>query len=110
MDKKTTRQPIKMVMVRRGSGNILSVPTEKLKTFIRKRALLGTDEISGDGNNWIQIDRHYQLKEFFSKNAQENTKQIKGRGFGDELEVSEISEEIRNNLLQVSDLLKDING
>ena len=40
MDKKTTRQPIKMVMVRRGSGNILSVPTEKLKTFIRKRALL----------------------------------------------------------------------
>ncbi|GIS84716.1 MAG: hypothetical protein CM1200mP16_10160 [Nitrospina sp.] len=56
MDKKTTRQPIKMVMVRRGSGNILSVPTEKLKTFIRKRALLGTDEISGDGKK-LDSDR-----------------------------------------------------
>ena len=110
MDKKTISQPIKMVMVRRGSGNILSVPTQKLKTFIRKRALLGTDEISGDGNNWIQIDRHHQLREFFSKNSQEDTIQIEKQGFSDVLEASEISEEIRNNLLQGSDLLKDING
>ncbi len=110
MDKKITKQPIKMVMVRRGSGNILNVPTQKLKTFIRKRALLGTDEISGDGNNWIQIDRHHQLREFFSKNSQENTTQIEQQGFSDELEASEISEEIRNSLRQVSDLLKDING
>ena len=51
-----------------------------------------------------------ELKEFFSKNSQENTKQMQRRGFGDELEVSEIPEEIRNNLRQVSDLLKDING
>ena len=110
MDKKITSQPIKIVMVRRGSGNILRVPTQKLKTFIRKRALLGTDEISGDGKNWIQIDRHYQLRKFFSKNTQENTTQIQKNELGNELEVSEISEDIKNNLRQVSDLLKEING
>ena len=108
--KKITRQPIKMVMVRRGVGNILSVPTQKLKTFIRKKALLGTDEISGDGSNWIQIDRHYQLRKLFSTtNAQENITHIKKQGLGDELEVSEITEETKNNLRQVSDLLKEIN-
>ncbi len=110
MDNKITRKPIKIVMVRRGAGNILNVPTEKLKTFIRKKALLGTDEISGDGKNWIQIDRHYQLRKFFSENAQENTAQIHKPILSDELEVSEISEEIENNLRQVSDLLKEING
>ena len=97
-------------MVRRGSGNILRVPTQKLKTFIRKRALLGTDEISGDGSNWIQIDRHYQLRKYFAKDIQENTTPIKKQGLGDELEVSEISEDIENNLRRVSDLLKEING
>ena len=110
MDKKITSQPIKIVMVRRGSGNILRVPTQKLKTFIRKRALLGTDEISGDGSNWVQIDHHHQLRKFFSKNDQENTTQIKKQELEDELEVSEISEDIENNLRQVSDLLKEING
>ena len=110
MDKKITNQPIKMVMVRRGSGNILRVPTQKLKTFIRKRALLGTDEISGDGSNWIQIDRHYQLRKYFAKDIQENTTPIKKQGLGDELEVSEISEDIENKLREVSDLLKQING
>ena len=110
MDKKITNQPIKMVMVRRGSGNILRVPTQKLKTFIRKRALLGTDEISGDGSNWVQIDHHHQLRKFFSKNDQENTTPIKKHGLGDDLEVSEISEDIENKLRQVSDLLKQING
>ena len=110
MDKKITNQPIKMVMVRRGSGNILRVPTQKLKTFIRKRALLGTDEISGDGNNWIQIDRHYQLKNFFSDNTHENPRQTEKQVLGDELEVLEISEDIENNFREVSDLLREING
>ncbi|MEC9424019.1 MAG: hypothetical protein VYC01_06720, partial [Nitrospinota bacterium] len=82
MDTKIIRQPIKMVMVRRGAGNILNVPTQKLKTFIRKRALLGTDEISGDGKNWIQIDQHYQLRKFFSKDIQETTTQIQKQELG----------------------------
>ena len=110
MDTKIIRQPIKIVMVRRGAGNILNVPTQKLKTFIRKRALLGTDEISGDGKNWIQIDQHYQLRKFFSKDIQETTTQIPKQELGNELEDSGISEDIENNLRQVSDLLKEING
>ena len=47
---------------------------------------------------------------YFAKDIQENTTPIKKQGLGDELEVSEISEDIENNLRQVSDLLKEING
>ena len=109
MVKEVTRKPIKIVMVRRGLGNILSVPTKKLKSFIRKRALLGTDEISGDGKKWIQIDRHYQLRKFFPKNIEENVLKVNKLDSADELEVSEISTDIKNKFRQVADLLNEIN-
>ena len=28
--------------------------------------MLGADEISGDGKSWVRVDRHYQLRKFFS--------------------------------------------
>ncbi|MBC8283507.1 MAG: hypothetical protein H8E32_06810 [Nitrospinae bacterium] len=110
MEEKITRQPINVVMVRRGTVTILSVPTQKLKTFIRKRALLGTDEISGDGKSWIRVDRHYQLRKFFSNEDQEITPDPQRQGLDDALEFSENPPNIENNLQQVADLLKDING
>ena len=68
-----THKPIKLVMIRRGAITTPNVPTQKLQTFISKRALLGTDEISGDGINWVRVDRHYQLRKFFSNETyQEN--------------------------------------
>ena len=91
MDKKVTRGPIKIVMVRRGLGNVLSVPTKKLKSFIRKRALLGTDEISGDGKKWIQIDRHYQLRKFFPENIEENVEDQNPEVSLDEIKEKEAS-------------------
>ena len=92
---------VKVVMVRRGSVTIPSVPTQKLRTFIRKRALLGSDEISGDGKSWVRADSHYQLSKFFS--AENNS--------GDtDLEFSESPPNVENNLQEVADLLKDING
>ena len=54
-------------MIRRGESKVSNVPSENLITFIRKRALLGTDELSGDGKNWIRVDRHYQLQKYFPK-------------------------------------------
>ncbi|MBT5471922.1 MAG: hypothetical protein HOK41_15075 [Nitrospina sp.] len=107
MDQKSTKKPIKMVLVRRGAITIPSVPTHKLQTYIRKRALLGTDEISGDGNSWIRVDRHYQLRKFFSNESQENTpEKIDLPG---DPEFSEGPPNIENNLQKVADLLKDIN-
>ena len=44
---------------------VSDVPSENLVTFIRKNVLLGTDELSGDGKNWIRVDRHYQLRKYF---------------------------------------------
>jgi hypothetical protein len=106
MIQKTT--PVKVVMVRRGSVTIPSVPTQKLRTFIRKRALLGSDEISGDGKNWVRADSHYQLSKFFTAEDGENNS-VRQSGDTD-LEFSENQLKVQNNFQEVADLLKDING
>ena len=106
MTQKTT--PVKVVMVRRGSVTIPSVPTQKLRTFIRKRALLGSDEISGDGKSWVRADSHYQLSKFFtSEDGKNNSTSLSGDSG---LEFSESPPNVENNLREVVDLLKDING
>ena len=100
---------MKIVMVRRGGITIPNVPTQKLQTFIRKRALLGTDEISGDGKNWIRVDRHYQLGKFFSnEDSQTNILNTKSN-LSDEVEFSERSQDFENDLQEVVNLLRDIN-
>jgi hypothetical protein len=100
--------PVKVVMVRRGSVTIPSVPTQKLRTFIRKRALLGSDEISGDGKSWVRADSHYQLSKFFTAEDGENNSASQS---GDtDLKFSESPPNVENNLQEVLDLLKDING
>ncbi len=100
-------------MVRRGSVTIPSVPTQKLVTFIRKRALLGTDEISGDGTNWVRVDRHYQLSKYFSSEAGGNVAVSAKTDLNSELEFSEDlvipPRGFENDLQKVADLLKDIN-
>ena len=102
MTQKTT--PVKVVMVRRGSVTIPSVPTQKLRTFIRKRALLGSDEISGDGKSWVRADSHYQLSKFFTAEDGKNNS-------GDtDLKFSESPPNVESNLKEVADLLKDINS
>ena len=100
--------PVKVVMVRRGSVTIPSVPTQKLRTFIRKRALLGSDEISGDGKSWVRVDRHYQLSKLFVTEGNENN--TANQNANTDLEFSESPPNIKNNLQEVADLLKDING
>ena len=106
MNQKTT--PVKVVMVRRGSVTIPSVPTQKLRTFIRKRALLGSDEISGDGKSWVRADSHYQLSEFFTSEDGKNN--ITSQSGDTGLEFSENPLKVENNFKEVVDLLKDING
>lgn len=95
-------------MVRRGSVTIPSVPTQKLRTFIRKRALLGSDEISGDGKSWVRVDRHYQLSKFFTDEGHENN--AASQNTNNDPEFSTSPPNIKNNLQEVADLLKDING
>jgi hypothetical protein len=106
MNQKTT--PVKVVMVRRGSVTIPSVPTQKLRTFIRKRALLGSDEISGDGKSWVRADSHYQLSKFFTAEDDKDNNISQSRDT--DLEFSENSLKVDNNFQEVADLLKDING
>ena len=109
MDQKIPKKPVKVVMVRRGSITVPSVPTQKLKTFIRKKALLGSDEISGDGKSWVRVDRHYQLRKYFvSENPDANLSGQDQEGLED-MEALERPPDFENKLQQVADLLKDIN-
>ena len=64
-------KPLKLVKIRRGNGKISDVPAENLVTFIRKNILVGTDELSGDGKSWIRVDRHYQLRKYFTSDEKE---------------------------------------
>ena len=106
MNQKTT--PVKVVMVRRGSVTIPSVPTQKLRTFIRKRALLGSDEISGDGKSWVRADSHYQLSKFFT--AEDGKNNSTSQSGDTDPEFSESPLKVEKNFQEVADLLRDING
>jgi hypothetical protein len=106
MTQKTT--PVKVVMVRRGSVTIPSVPTQKLRTFIRKRALLGSDEISGDGKSWVRADSHYQLSKFFT--AEDCKNNNVNQTADTDLDISGNLLNVENNFQEVADLLNDING
>ena len=104
-----TQKPIKLVMIRRGVVTTPNVPTQKLVSFIRKRVLLGADEISSDGKNWIRVDHHYQLREFFpNRESHKNVWKAKNDLNG-EVEFSERPPNLENDLQGVANLLRDIN-
>ena len=101
-------KPLKLVMIRRGTSKVSNVPSANLVTFIRQKVLLGTDELSGDGNSWIRVDRHYQLRKYFLANEEavlglkEETKP------GDSTRLDP-SSDLKDDLKEIVSLLKDIN-
>ena len=104
-----TQKPIKLVIIRRGAITTPNIPTQKLVSFIRKRVLLGADEISSDGKNWVRVDRHYQLKKFFL-NEDNQTKLLKAKNDLDgEVEISESLPDLENDVRSVANLLREIN-
>ena len=106
------RKPLKLVMIRRGETKVTNVSSQNLITFIRRKVLLGTDELSGDGKNWIRVDRHYQLRKYFPSDEEgPATMELAGKPKpGDYIEVRELSPDHKGNLEEAADLLKDING
>ena len=106
------RKPLKLVMIRRGETKVTNVSSQNLITFIRRKVLLGTDKLSGDGKNWIRVDRHYQLRKYFPSDEEgPATMELAGKPKpGDYIEVGELSPDHKGNLEEAADLLKDING
>ncbi|MDE0849022.1 MAG: hypothetical protein OSA44_09485 [Nitrospinaceae bacterium] len=100
------------MMIRRGETKVTNVSSQNLITFIRRKVLLGTDELSGDGKNWIRVDRHYQLRKYFPSDEEgPATMELAGKPKpGDYIEVGELSPDHKGNLEEAADLLKDING
>ena len=97
-------------MIRRGSITFHSVPVQQLFTFIRKKVLLGADEISGDGKSWVRVDRHYQLRKFFSNEDNGGNFLESEPNLSEENEKFEAQANIENQFQEVADLLKDINN
>ena len=99
-------------MISRGETKVTNVSSQNLITFIRRKVLLGTDELSGDGKNWIRVDRHYQLRKYFPSDEEgPATMELAGKPKpGDYIEVGELSPDHKGNLEEAADLLKDING
>ena len=110
MSPKIIQKPIKMVMIRRGSITFHSVPVQQLFTFIRKKVLLGADEISGDGKSWVRVDRHYQLRKFFSNEDNGGNFLESEPNLSEENEKLEAHANLENQFQEVADLLKDINN
>jgi hypothetical protein len=99
-----------MVMIRRGSITFHSVPVEQLFVFIRKKFLLGADEISRDGKSWVRVDRHYQLRKFFSNENHEINFLESEPNLSGENENFETQPNFENQFQEVADLLKEINN
>jgi len=99
-----------MVMIRRGSITFHSVPVQQLFTFVRKKFLLGADEISGDGKSWVRVDRHYQLRKFFSNEDNGGNFLESEPNLSEENEKFEAHANLENQFQEVADLLKDINN
>ena len=110
MDTKIIRNPSKVVMVRRGPITFRSVPVQQLFAFIRNKTLLGADEISGDGKSWIRVDRHYQLRKFFSNEDHGIKVSESEPDLSEEHENFETPVHIENQFQEVADLLKEINN
>ena len=110
MGPKIIQKPIKMVMIRRGSITFNSVPVQQLFTFIRKKVLLGADEISGDGKSWVRVDRHYQLRKFFSNEDYVIKVSESEPDLSVEYENFETQANLENQFQEVADLLKEINN
>ncbi len=108
------RKPLKLVMIRRGKTKVNNVSSQNLITFIRKKVLLGNDELSGDGKNWIRIDRHYQLRKYFLIDEEgQATMELAGNPkLEDYDEMGELSppSRLKGDLEELAGLLKDING
>ena len=110
MGPKIIRKPIKVVMIRRGSITFHSVSIQQLLTSIRKKVLLGTDEISEDGKSWIRVDRHYQLRKFFSNEAYRIKDSESELDLNGEHKNLETQANLENKFQEVANLLKDINN
>ncbi len=85
---------VQTIMLRRGSKIIKNVPARSLIPNIKSRKLLGSDEVSVDGEKWMRLDKHHQLGRYFS---------------GDGAVVSPNSQGIESQIAELADLLREIN-
>jgi len=55
----------KLVSIHRSGQLILNVLAQSLISNIKQGKLQKDDEISADEKNWVRLDQHYQLSDYF---------------------------------------------
>ncbi|MEE9258790.1 MAG: hypothetical protein V3U37_04550 [Nitrospinaceae bacterium] len=105
---------VSRVFIRRGDTVAKGVSTRVLIPKIKENKLVGTDEISSDGEKWVRLDRHRQLSSYFdSPPYSVVVPPLSSEDFTDDLSVtvppSAPPRDVEGKLQELAGMLKEIN-
>ena len=67
-------KPKKIIHFKRDNGVVILFASNALVSAIKKGRLIGSDQISSDGENWFRLDKHPQLTYLFTTQLQNRKK------------------------------------
>ena len=67
-------KPKKIIHFKRDNGVVILFASNALVSAIKKGVLIGSDQISSDGENWFRLDKHPQLTYLFKSQLQNKKK------------------------------------
>ena len=65
-------KPKKIIHFKRDNGIVICFASNAIIPAIKKGVLVGSDQISSNGENWFRLDKHPQLSSLFTTQLQEN--------------------------------------
>ena len=83
------------VSIRRSGRVLRNVLTQSLISNIKQGKLHKDDEISADEKNWVRLDQHYQLSNYFPTQKSSSSSQ-------------DLPPDMEKHLFELSKILKDL--
>jgi TPR repeat protein len=66
-------KPKKIIHFKRGDGIVIFFASKSIVPAIKKGGLIGSDQISSDGESWFRLDKHPQLAHLFTAQLKNKT-------------------------------------
>ena len=66
-------KPKKIIHLKRGNGIVILFASNALVPAIKKGVLIGSDQVSSNGENWFRLDKHPQLSYLFTTQLVQGT-------------------------------------
>ena len=82
------------VSIRRSGRVLRNVLTQSLISNIKQGKLRNDDEISADEKNWVRLDQHYQLSDYFPTQKLSSSQ--------------DLPPDMEKHLFELSKMLKDL--